>query len=714
MDQLRDRVRNQELDRLLLTAPDRLARNYVHQMLLIEELEQGGCQVEFVDRPMSRDPNDQLLLQIRGAVAEYERTLIAERTRRGRLAKLRAGSLLPWTYAPYGYRLHPERPRDPSGVTCDSAEAALVAELFARYLEPQSSLDSVCKQLNRSQVPTPRGGRIWSPSTLRGILSNPVYTGHVYAGRVRYRPPRTRRSATHPLGQPHGTATALPAETWIHVADIPAIVSQEQFDLVQRKLATNQSFARRNNTAHEYLLRALVSCGRCQLACIARTVHDRYHYYLCNGKANPERSRREDKCLSRFIPAEQLDDLVWQDLCTVLTHPEFIEEALQRLRDGAWLPQELQMRRANLRKGQASLDHQIERLTDAYLHAVIPLAEYERRRHELEQKLQALIEHERAFAAQADRQQELAGLASSMEAFCQRVQQGLAQATFEQKRELVLLLIDRVIVTDGDVEIRYVIPTSPASEHVRFCHLRTDYVHYPAPGQEHEAALGGWQLDDFQPHAVALGRSRRLVARVALVHEGYLDRVAGDLLNLGGQHLNLRPLLLIGGRDKSSQQLPQRINGQMHLRALPLLVPIVARPGSAFGCGLHRPGIKDRRRGLRVAPSQLPQQQAQVVHHLFEDPGLEPALGLLVDGVPRRQVVGHKAPLAAAAHDVAQTIEDLPQGVIPLRRRLPSSVSGKGRRTPIHHHLRHSDKLYVPCLKLIRAVKSALKVHNRL
>jgi site-specific DNA recombinase len=489
LDQLRDRVRNRTLDQLVLTAPDRLARNYVHQMLLIEELEQASCQVTFVDRSMSRDPNDQLLLQIRGAVAEYERTLIAERTRRGRLTKLRAGLLLPWTYAPFGYRLHPERPRDPSGVCCDDAEAALVTELFARYLEPASSLSSVCKQLNRCQVPTPRGGRIWSPSTLRGILSNPVYTGHVYAGRTRYRPSRIRRSATHSLGQPHGTATPMPAETWIHVADIPAIVSQEQFDLVQRKLATNQSFASRNNTAHRYLLRALVSCGRCQLACIARTVHGRYHYYLCTGKANPERSRREDKCLSRFIPAEQLDDLVWQDLCTVLTHPEFIGDALYRLQQGAWLPQEQQMRRENLRKGQASLTSQIERLTDAYLHAVIPLAEYERRRHELQQKIQVLGEQEQALAAQVDRQQEIAGLVTSIEAFCQRVQQGLAQATFEQKRELVMLLVDRVIVADGDVEIRYVIPTSPASEHVRFCHLRTDYFNHPAPGQNREAFL---------------------------------------------------------------------------------------------------------------------------------------------------------------------------------------------------------------------------------
>jgi site-specific DNA recombinase len=102
LDRLRDAVKGREIDRVLVTAPDRLARNYVHQMVLLEEWARAGCAAEFLDRPMSDDPHDHLLLQIRGAVAEYERTLIAERMRRGRLAKLRAGVLLPWTRPPYG------------------------------------------------------------------------------------------------------------------------------------------------------------------------------------------------------------------------------------------------------------------------------------------------------------------------------------------------------------------------------------------------------------------------------------------------------------------------------------------------------------------------------------------------------------------------------------------------------------------------------------
>jgi site-specific DNA recombinase len=479
LDRLRDAIRERRLDLVVLTAPDRLARNYVHQVLLLEEFEQYGCQVKFLDRPMSQDPHDQLLLQIRGAVAEYVRTLITERMRRGRLAKLRAGILLPWTHAPYGYCPHPDRPRDPRGLTLDPGEAAVVSEIFARYLEPGVGLLQVARLLRDRQVPSPTGKTFWGLATVRGILTNPVYTGQVYAGRTRYRPARIRRSATHPLGRPHDTAIAVPQGEWIPVATVPAIVTQDEFDRVQGKLAKNRTFARRHNTVHPYLLRALVSCGHCRRACIGRTlVHSPYGYYVCSGKI--KYADRDDRpCPSRFAPAAQLDDLVWRDLCEVLTHPTELTQALERAHAGHWLPQEVQARRAILHKGRASLGQQLERLTAAYLQAIIPLPEYERRRRELEQRDQALAAQDAELSAQAEHHQEVAGLAIAIEEFCVRVRSGLAQATFEQRRQLVELLIDRVIVTDAEVEIRYVIPTHSSSEHIRFCHLRKDYFGAP-------------------------------------------------------------------------------------------------------------------------------------------------------------------------------------------------------------------------------------------
>jgi site-specific DNA recombinase len=315
---------------------------------------------------------------------------------------------------------------------------------------------------------------------------------------------------------------------------VPAIVSQTQFDQVQAKLGQNRSFASRNNTAHQYLLRALVSCGHCLLACTARTLNGRNHSYVCNGKNQAVHSHRATRCPARYVPAAQLDELVWQDLCDLVQHPAHRAAALTRAQGGAWLPQELQARQENLRAGRASLQHQRDRLTDAYLHAVIPLDEYERRRRELERQDQALAAQEQGLLGEADQQRQLAGVVTSLTAFCRRVQTGVARATFEQRRELLLLLVDRVIVTDGDVEIRYVLPTCPASEHIRFCQLRKDYFHHPAVPTELLARFDAPPSDARRdpPPATGIPAAVEVVARIAVQFLRPLARSAPQPLSL--------------------------------------------------------------------------------------------------------------------------------------------------------------------------------------
>jgi site-specific DNA recombinase len=511
LDRLRDAVRAGEVTQVLVTDPDRLARNYVKLMVLLEELERAGCEVTFLDRPMGRDPQDQLMLQIRGAVAEYERTLIAERMRRGRQAKLRAGCLLPWSRAPYGYRLDPDRPRDPVGVTIEPAEAAVVQELFASYLEEHGSLYRLAKHLQEIGIVSPDGRPRWRANSLRGILTNPTYTGQVYAGRWRSRAPCRRRSATRPIGKLSDSPVPVPATAWLPVASIPALVSEEQFAQVQAKLAQNRAFAARHNTAHAYLLRALVSCGVCRSSCTGRLIHPSYAYYVCRSKAGGVRDPGVTACRARYAPAAQLDALVWQDLCALLTHPDQIAQALTRAHGGGWLPQELQARREQLRRGRLGLERQLERLTEAYLLAVLPLAEYQRRRQALEQKLEALRAQASQLEAKVDRQAEIVGWAASAATFCERVRAGLASANFAQKRQLVELLIDRVLVSDDVVEIRYVIPLSPDSEKVRFCHLRKDY--FDAVARAVGLAVEGALLSRIRRRLPARARARTTATR---------------------------------------------------------------------------------------------------------------------------------------------------------------------------------------------------------
>jgi site-specific DNA recombinase len=492
LDRLRDHAALADLDVVLVTAPDRLARNYVHQVLLIEELAGHGCRVEFLDRPMSNDPHDQLLLQIRGAVAEYERTLIAERMRRGRQAKLRAGTLLPWTRPPFGYRLDPGRPRDAAAVRVEPGEAVLVAQLFDWYLEPRATLYQLAARLTGLGVATPTGKPRWNVASVRGILRNPAYAGRALTNRTQVAPARRRKSALRPAGRGISHAPR-PEQDWIEVP-VPPVVSAETFARVQAKLDTNQQSAARN-TRHEYLLRALVSCGACRLACTGRQTGAGYRYYLCRGRTAPLHTVDGRRCTARYIPAGQLDELVWADLCALLTDPAHIARALDRARGGAWLPQELQARQAAIGQALSQLDRQQQRLLEAYLAEVIGLPEFQRKREELDRRQAALAAQQRQLDAAAGQRLELQAVADGIEAFCQTVRARLAAATFEQRRQLAELLIDRVIVTGDQVEIRYVLPTSPDGPHRPFCQLRKDHLDVPAaasdPGQVRHGGTAG-------------------------------------------------------------------------------------------------------------------------------------------------------------------------------------------------------------------------------
>ena len=257
---------------------------------------------------------------------------------------------------------------------------------------------------------------------------------------------------------------------------VPALISDETFEAAPQRLDRHVQMARRNNTTYEYLLRGLVSGGQCRLACGGRTLHPGSHYSFCRGRTEALRLALGERCTARYAPAQALDDLVWQELCRVLREPALITYALARAQMGEWLPQALHARRQTLRDILAQLERQQARLLDLYLAEVIEREECARRRKEVAQSQHGFMQHRRQLDTQAQQHVNVAALSQGIEAFCQRLQPTLDQLTFAQRRQLVALLIDRVIVNDTQVEIRYVVPTGPKGETTPFCHWRLDYL----------------------------------------------------------------------------------------------------------------------------------------------------------------------------------------------------------------------------------------------
>ncbi len=247
LDRLRDAIGRAQVDTLLIASPDRLARRYAYQVWLLEEFARAGCTVVFLDRPPSDDPHDALLVQIRGAVAEYERTVIADRTRRGRLAALQAGRLLPWSRPPYGYRVDPQAPRDPAGIAPDEEQAAVVRQIFGWYVEDGLTLHAIARRLSAAGTPTATGRSGWGPTSVGGILRNTSYRGVAYGNREQRVPARRRYPLSGRVARPAGGVSAgpRPTDTWIAVP-VPALVTPEVFAAAQERLGRNRAWSLRN------------------------------------------------------------------------------------------------------------------------------------------------------------------------------------------------------------------------------------------------------------------------------------------------------------------------------------------------------------------------------------------------------------------------------------------------------------------------------------
>jgi site-specific DNA recombinase len=456
LDRLRDAVARGEFQVVLVTAPDRLARRFVHQTLLVEELAQEGCTMVFLDRPISQDPNDQLLLQIRGAVAEYERALIADRTRRGRLAKLRAGQLLPWINTPYGYRCDPQHPRDPARLRIEETEASVIRQLFTWYADEGLSIHAIAARLMQRQVPTYHGGWHWAPATVGGILRNEVYAGTAYGNRDYETEPHRWRGGRSAAERERHYTRHRPREEWIAV-EVPPIISRELFERVQSLRPLRQAQSPRNNTRHPYLLRARVSCAGCGLAVTGRR-DGRHTYYVCNGRQSRVSSGRRSACPVRAIRADRLDPLVWADICRVLSTPRVITEALRKAHAGELFTDEGTERLRQLQQARRKAERQIERLVEAFAAEVLTLEELKNRRAGLHERIRVLTQQEHELLSQQRQHVQLTELSANVEALCRTVRTGLHTLDFAGRRQIIELLVDRVLINHDDIEIRYAVP----------------------------------------------------------------------------------------------------------------------------------------------------------------------------------------------------------------------------------------------------------------
>src|SRR6476620_1191515 len=158
LERLRDAVAAGTVDRVYVHSPDRLARRYAYQVLLIDEFRRLGVEIVFLNRAIGLSPEDDLLLQVQGMVAEYERAKILERSRRGKRHAAQRGSVNVLSGAPYGYRyINKWEGGGTARYEIVLEEARVVRQIFTWVGQERCSLAEVCRRLKKQGVPSPKG-----------------------------------------------------------------------------------------------------------------------------------------------------------------------------------------------------------------------------------------------------------------------------------------------------------------------------------------------------------------------------------------------------------------------------------------------------------------------------------------------------------------------------------------------------------------------------
>jgi site-specific DNA recombinase len=415
-------------------------------------------------------PEEELLLQMQGMIAEYERAQMLERSRRGKRHKARQGSVNVLGGAPYGYRYVTRlEGGGEARYEIDEEQAPVVRQLFDGVGRERLSLGEVQRRLTATATLSPAGQTGWDRTTIWGILKNPAYKGLAAFGKTRAgeRRPRLRAPRGHSLQPRRARSTDdVPAEQWLLIP-VPALVDEALFDTVQTQLEENRRRARSGQRGAKYLLQGLLVCGGCgyafygkPLSASARNHRPRdYAYYRCVG-SDAYRFGGQRLCDNPPVRTDRLEQAVWSEVGRLLAEPSRLADEYQRRlaavqapageADAALVDQQI----AKLRQG-------IARLIDGYAEGYLDQAEAEPRIRRFKERLQALQVQAEQQHAQAQQHIHLQLVIGRLEEFSAKVTTGLEHLDWTGRRELIRTLVNRVEIGQDSVNVVFRVDESP-------------------------------------------------------------------------------------------------------------------------------------------------------------------------------------------------------------------------------------------------------------
>ena len=461
LESLRDLAAEGQIRAVLVYSPDRLSRKYAYQILLAEEFSRCGVELMFLKSPAGATPEDQLLVQFQGMIAEYERAQIAERSRRGKRHKAQQGVINVLSGAPYGYRYVRKTETSTAYYEVIEAEAQVVRLVFETYTQQGLSINAIARMLNEQQIPTRTAKTRWERSTVWGILRNPAYQGKACYGKTELRP---RQRITRPIRQRKGLPSRdsanheRPRQDWIEVPVTP-LVSEELFAMAQEQLAKNKHFAPRR-TIGPTLLQGMLVCQQCGYAlyrCSTRTSKHQLHYYRCLG-SDGYRRLKGSVCTNRPVRQDYLDQFVWNEIIRLLEDPALVQAEIDRRQEVARNADPLRRREEELHREQARLEKSTERLVTAYQEGLVTLPQLRHRMPDLRKQAQAIESELQSLEMAAVDQAHYLQLAENLAGFCGKLRLRADTLDVRERQQILRLLVKEVLVDTDTITLRHSIP----------------------------------------------------------------------------------------------------------------------------------------------------------------------------------------------------------------------------------------------------------------
>jgi site-specific DNA recombinase len=467
LERLRDLASEGQIETVLAYSPDRLSRKYAYQVLLIDEFARHGVDVDFIKSLKATTPEEELLLQFQGMIAEYERAQIAERSRRGKRYRAKAGSVNVLSGAPYGYRYIKKTDTSAAYYEVIEEQAEVIREMYKLYTGSGLSINAIARWLNAHRIPTRKRKSQWERSTVWAMLRNPAYMGKACFGKTEI---TERKKMTRPLRQRGGFSPRCssnrerPRSEWIEIP-VPAIVKEDTFDLAQERLEQNKRFSPRR-TIEPTLLQGMLVCNRCGYAFYrtsTRTSKRKLYYYRCLG-SDAYRYFNERVCKNRPIRQDYLDGVVWKHVVQLLERPELIRSEIKRRIKQIQDSSPTKRRKEVIEKEIARIGKSIDNILDAYQEGLIRLEELRKRIPGLRKRQKALKSELNSLEVAAASHQGFLRLADNMAGFLGRLRKTAGSMSVSDRQKIVRLVVKEILVDLDTIKIKHSIPVSEVSD----------------------------------------------------------------------------------------------------------------------------------------------------------------------------------------------------------------------------------------------------------